>query len=308
MLKYCIKRLLLLIPILIAVSFIVFALMTMTGDPVRQLMGEEATEEDIEAKREELGYNDPVVIRYGNYMWNLLHGDLGTTIKGRDVWVEFITRFPNTVRLAIFSICITVILALPMGIIAAVKQNTLIDTALSTIAMAGISMPSFWLGLLLVLWLSVGLGLLPATGADTFKHLIMPGICLGVNNASLVTRMTRSSMVDVIRADYLRTARAKGCSEKTVILKHALKNALIPIITIVGSQFSILMGGTVVLESIFAFNGTGNFTVSCIRNFEQIAATTSIIMTCIFTAIVLLAVDIVYAFVDPRVKARYTKK
>ena len=169
-------------------------------------------------------------------------------------------------------------------------------------------MPTFWVGLMLILLLSVRLGLLPATGSETWKHLIMPAFCLGINNAGLVCRMTRSSMVDVIRADYLRTARAKGVSERNVILKHALKNALIPIITIVGSQFSILMGGTTVLEAVFAFNGTGNFIVSCIRNFEQIAATTSIIMTCIFTAVVLLAVDIVYAFVDPRVKARYTKK
>ena len=214
----------------------------------------------------------------------------------------------HRLKLAVGTMILTILIGIPLGVLAAVRQYSKLDMISTFTALLLAAAPSFWLALLLVLWLSVGLGWLPATGSESFKHLIMPGICAGVNNASLVTRMTRSSMVDVIRADYLRTARAKGVSERNVILKHALKNALIPIITIVGSQFSILMGGTTVLEAVFAFNGTGNFIVSCIRNFEQIAATTSIIMTCIFTAVVLLCVDIVYAFVDPRVKARYTKK
>jgi len=306
-LKYFIKRILTLIPIILIVSFLVFWLMSLTGDPAAAMAGEYATAEDIELLRKELGLDKPLIVRYAKYMWDLVHGDMGRTLYGNRVVDEFSARYPNTMRLAFVSCIFTTVLAIPFGILAAIKQNTWVDTTLSGIAMAGISMPTFWVGLMLILLLSVRLGLLPATGSETWKHLIMPAFCLGINNAGLVCRMTRSSMVDVIRADYLRTARSKGVSEKDVILKHALKNALIPIITIIGSQFSILLGGASIIESVFAYNGLGQYTVSCIRGNEYIAATGIIIILTVITALVLLAVDILYAFVDPRIKARYTK-
>lgn len=305
--KYILKRILTLIPILLLVSFLVFWLMSYTGDPARTMAGEYATEEEIEALREELGLNKNIFARYGSYMWNLLHGDMGTTLFGKVVWDEISVRLPYTIWLAAAGMLVTVITALPLGIIAAVKQNTWVDTSLSALAMAGISMPSFWLGLLLSVFFGVTLKILPVSGADSWKSIILPAVCAGVGNASLVARMTRSSMVDQIRADYLRTARAKGVGEKPVILRHALKNALIPIITIVGSQFSILMGGSVVIESVFAWPGLGQYVVNCIRGNDFTAATSSILVVTVFTSLILLLVDILYAFADPRVKARYSK-
>lgn len=306
--KYIVKRMLTIIPIILLVSFLVFWLMSFTGDPVSNMAGDYVTEEELEALREEMGLNDPFLVRYGRYMNDLLHGDMGTTMYGTSVWQEFITRFPNTILLALASMIVTTLISIPLGIIAAIKQNTWIDSSLSAIAMAGISMPSFWLGLMMVILFSVMLGWLPATGNEGWKSIIMPAFCAGIENACVLTRMTRSSMVDVIRADFLRTARAKGVGERQVILKHALKNALIPIITIMGSQFSILLGGTTVIESVFAWPGIGQYVISCIRTAEYTGATSIIIVMTAVTAFVLLGTDILYAYADPRIKARYTKK
>lgn len=307
--KYFLKRVLTLIPILIVVSFLVFWFMSMTGDPARTKAGDFATEEQIEIMRQQMGLNDPIFIRFGKWFFNVVfHGDFGEGLYGDNCWEEFILRIPHTVKLAFASIILTVIIAIPFGIIAAVKQNSWIDTILSSVAMLGISIPTFWLGLLLIVLFAVKLRILPSGGDDgTFGALLLPMFCSAINDAALVTRMTRSSMVDQIRADYLRTARAKGVSENKVVLKHALKNALIPIITIVGSQFSILLGGTVVIESVFSWPGIGSYTVSCIRGNDFMSATCNIVLVSVLTAIVLLAVDMLYAFVDPRIKARYKK-
>lgn len=309
MTRYFLKRVITLIPILLIVAFLVFWLMSMTGDPARTKAGDFATEEQIEAMREKMGLNDPIVVRFGRWISNvLLHGDFGEGLYGANCWEEFALRIPHTVKLAFASIILTVLIAIPFGIIAAVKQNTWVDTILSTTAMLGISMPTFWLGLLLIIFFAVNLKWLP-TGGDngTFACLLMPMFCSAINDAALVTRMTRSSMVDQIRADYLRTARAKGVSERKVVLKHALKNALIPIITIVGSQFSILLGGTTVIETVFSWPGVGMYTVNCIRGNDFMSATCNIVMVSILTAIILLGVDMLYAFVDPRIKARYKR-
>lgn len=309
MLKYFIKRVMMLIPVLLVVSFLVFWLMSFTGDPARTKAGDLATEEQIEAMREQMGLNDPITIRYGRWLKDvLLHGDFGEGLYGDNCWEEFALRIPHTIKLAFASIALTVLIALPFGILAAVKQNTWTDAILSSVAMLGISMPTFWLGLLLMILFSVNLHILPVGGDDgTFKALLMPMFCAAVNDAALVTRMTRSSMVDQIRSDYLRTARAKGVAERKVILKHALGNALIPIITIVGSQFSILLGGTTIIETVFSWPGVGAYVVFCVRGNDFMSASCNIILISILTAIVLLAVDMLYAFVDPRIKARYKR-
>lgn len=309
MIRYFIKRVATLIPVLLAVAFLVFWLMSMTGDPARTIAGEMATEEQLEQMREQMGLNDPIIVRFGRWLGDaVFHGDFGTSLYGNDCWAEFALRFPHTIKLAFASIILTVAIAIPFGIFAAVKQNSWVDTVLSSTAMLGISMPTFWMGMLLIVLFSVKLGWLPSGGDDgTIYSLLMPMFCSAVNNAALVTRMTRSSMVDQIRADYLRTARAKGVSEKKVIWSHALKNALIPIITIVGSQLSILIGGTTIIETVFSWPGVGSHTVSCIRSNDFMQATCNIVLVSILTAVVLLSVDMLYAFVDPRIKARYKR-
>ncbi len=309
MARYFIKRVAILIPLLLVVAFLVFWLMSITGDPARTIAGETATEEQLQVMRERLGLNDPLIVRFGRWLSGaVLRGDFGKSLYGKDCWQEFAVRFPHTIKLALASIVLTIVIAIPFGILAAVKQNTWWDTFMTSIAMLGISMPTFWLGMLMIVLFSIRLGWLPTGGDDgTIKSILMPMFCSAVNNAALVTRMTRSSMVDQIRADYLRTARAKGVSEKKVILSHALKNALIPIITIVGSQLSILIGGTTVIETVFSWPGVGAHTVSCIRSNDFMSATCNIIMISALTAVVLLAVDMLYAFVDPRIKARYKR-
>lgn len=307
--KYVLKRILTIIPMMLVLSFLVFWVMSLTGDPASTLAGSEASAEDIELLRESMGLNDPLIVRYFRYLSGVLHGDFGQGLYGNDVLDEFLVRIPYTIQLACASMFITVIIAIPLGIIAAVRQNKLTDTVLSSIAICGISIPGFWLGLMLIIVFAVQLRWLPTSGAtDGFKSIILPAFCAGISNASLVMRMTRSSMIDNLNADFLRTARAKGVSERMVILKHALKNALIPIITIVGSQFSILMGGTVVVESVFAWPGVGSYLITSIRSNDYNMVTGFVLLTTVFIAGVLLVVDILYAFVDPRIKARYTTK
>ncbi|NLZ75851.1 MAG: ABC transporter permease [Erysipelotrichia bacterium] len=311
MLKYIFKRILILIPLIFLVSFIVFALMdNAPGDPVRTLVGENMTEEQIEQKREELGFNDPLLVRYGRYMKGVFKGDFGKSLYGnKDVLTEYLFRLPFTVNLALISIFFTLIISIPIGIIAAVKQNTWIDAIFSAGAIMGLSIPGFWLGLMLVLLFSVKLGWFPVYGADEgLKSYILPAITLGVANASLLTRMTRSSLLDTIRQDYLKTVRAKGLSERKTILNHAFRNALIPIATIAGSQFSGLLSGSIIVENVFSWPGIGTLTVTAIRNHDITLATGCAVLTTMFTAVTLLIVDILYAFIDPRIKAQYTGK
>ena len=306
--RYVVKRLITLIPLLLAVSFIVFFLMSFTGDPALTLAGDGASQEDIENIRESLGLNDPLIVRYARHMWKFFHGDMGTTLYGTSVWDNYIARFPNTLKLAIAAMIVSVVISIPFGILAAVKHNSWIDNALSATALCGVSLPGFWLGLMMMVLFSVKLGWLPSSGDTTWKHLIMPAICLGLDKAAGLTRTTRSAMVDVIRADYLRTARAKGVSERDVIAKHAFRNALVTIMTTMGAQFVQLISGASVIESLFAYNGLGCYVVESIRGNEFTAATNTIIIFAIMCALILLCVDVLYAFVDPRIKARYTRK
>lgn len=308
MLKYFAKRLLILIPIILVVSFIVFAMMSMTGDPARMLAGDTMTEEQIDALRESMGLNRPLIVRYFEYVGKALRGDFGESLYGKNVWQEYISRLPYTAILAVAAMFLVVVISIPLGIVAALKRGTLVDASVSALAVIGLSIPGFWLGLILMLAFSLGLGWLPTGGANTVSSIILPAVTAAVPNIALVTRTTRSSMLDALSMDFLRTARAKGISENKVVFKHALKNALIPIITIVGSQFSILLGGTLVVEMVFSWPGVGYLIVTAVRGNDYNMVTGCVIMTTILVALVLLLVDMLYAFVDPRIKAQYSRK
>ncbi|EFS21746.1 glutathione ABC transporter, permease protein GsiC [Fusobacterium gonidiaformans 3-1-5R] len=224
MYKYVIRRLLLLIPVLLGISLLVFAIMYVTpGDPAQLMLGENAPKAAVEALREKMGLNDPFIVQYFRFVGKAITGDFGRSYTtGREVFAEIFSRFPNTLVLAILGIIISVVIGIPIGIISATKQYSAVDSISMVLALLGVSMPVFWLGLMLILLFSVKLGLLPSGGFDGLKSVILPALTLGVGSAAIVTRMTRSSMLEVIRQDYIRTARAKGVSEKVVINKHAL--------------------------------------------------------------------------------------
>jgi peptide/nickel transport system permease protein len=272
------------------------------------LAPQDATEVEIEMMREEMGLNGSLPERYIRYIGNLLKGDLGISLSmKRPVMEIFLERFPATLKLAFGSIIVAMIISIPLGIAAATHHRTWLDGASMIAAMIGVSMPAFWLGLLLILLFSLRLGWLPSGGSSTFVSIILPAITLGAAQAGNLTRITRSSMLEVIRQDYLRTARAKGVSERSVINKHALKNALIPIITILGSTFGNALGGAVVIETVFSWPGVARLTVTAINTRDMTLATGCIIMFTIFLNLTLLLVDIAYAYADPRIKAQYSK-
>jgi len=255
MLKFTMKRLVYLVLVLVGVSFLVFLLLYMTpGDPVRMMLGESATPEAQAELRLELGLDDPFLVQYGRYIKNIVvHQDLGTSYSTRrPVLDEIMTVFPNTVKLATAAIIIAVILGTFLGIVSAVKQNSLLDNAVMVLALIGTSAPIFWIGILMIILFSVNLGWLPPSGFGSFKQLIMPALALGMQSTAVVARMTRSSMLEVIRQDFVKTARAKGQKESVVIMKHVFRNALIPVITVVGLQFGTLLGGAMLTEVVFS--------------------------------------------------------
>jgi len=305
--KYIFKRILLLIPVLLGVSFLVFSIMSFTpGDPAQLILGESAPKAAVTALREEMGLNDPFLIQYGKFVLNAIQGDFGRSYtSGREVFGEIFQRFPNTLILAIIGVVIAILIGIPVGIISATKQYSIIDSISMIAALLGVAMPNFWLGLMLILFFSVGLGWLPSGGFGGWKSLILPSITLGTGAAAIITRMTRSSMLEVIRQDYIRTARAKGVSEKKVINKHALKNALIPVITVIGLQFGYLLGGAVLTETVYSWPGVGRMMVEAIRSKDTPVVLAAVLFLATTFSIVNLFVDILYGFIDPRVKSQY---
>ena len=306
--KYIIKRIAMLIPVMLGVSFIVFTLMYMTpGDPAKIMLGESAPKEEVEKLREELGLNDPFLVQYGNYVKKAVFDqDIGRSYATkRPVANEIMARFPATLKLASIGVLVAVSIGIPIGIISATKQYTIFDQVSMVLALVGVSMPNFWQGLMLILLFSVKLGWLPASGFTSLKHMVLPALTLGTGSAATITRMTRSSMLEVIRADYIRTARAKGQAESVVINTHALKNALIPIITVVGLQFGGLLGGAVLTESIYSIPGVGRLMVDSIKSRDFPIVQGGVLFIAITFSAINLLVDILYAFVDPRIKSQY---
>lgn len=310
MLRYIAKRLLMLIPVILITSFLIFWAMSLTGgDPAMIVAGEGASKEEIEAVREELGLNDPFMVRYFNYVKGMVTGDMGKSyVTNKDVFKTFMEKLPNTLMLGGAAVLIAIVIALPLGIYTAIHQNTWKDTAGMIFALFGTSMPNFWLGLMLIIIFSLTLGWLPSGGKSGFSSLILPALTVGMGLAALITRTTRSSMLDVIRQDYMTTARAKGCSEKRVIFTHGLKNALIPIITAIGLQMSMVITGSVLAETVFSWPGIGRLVYDSIAKRDTPMVTGSIILCSAFMCLINLFVDLVYAFFDPRIKAQYSKK
>lgn len=308
MIRYIFRRVLFLIPVLIGVAFCVFTLLYLTpGDPARMVLGDMATEQAVQEFREKEGLNDPFWIRFGNYLYKaVFEGDLGRSYSSRrPVLQELLAAFPATLKLSAFAMLIAILIGLPCGIISAIKQYSLFDTVTMIFAMIGLSMPVFWLGLLLILLFSVELRWFPASGFSTFKAMVLPSVALSAQAISMVTRMTRSSMLEVVRADYIRTARAKGQKESIVIWVHALHNALIPVVTICGLQFGHLLAGAILTESIFAIPGIGRLMVTSIMARDYPMVQGGVLFVAVAFGFVNLLVDILYAYVDPRIKAQY---
>ncbi len=310
MIKYIAKRLVMLIPVILVTSFLIFWAMSLTGgDPALMLAGDNAQPEQIEQIREELGLNDPFLVRYGNYMKGMITGDMGQSyVTKKDVFQTFMERLPNTLALGGAAVMIAVAVSLPLGIYTAIHQNTWKDTAGMIFALFGTSMPNFWLGLMLIIIFSLNLKLLPTGGKTGPESIILPAVTVGFGLAALITRTTRSSMLDVLRQDYMTTAKAKGCSERRVIFTHGLKNALIPIITAIGLQMSLVITGSVLAETVFSWPGIGRLVYDSITKRDTPMVTGSIIMCSILMCVINLVVDLVYAFFDPRIKAQYSKK
>jgi peptide/nickel transport system permease protein len=308
MLKYTIKRLVMLIPVLLGVLIIVFTLnFIMPGDPVANQLPVGYTQEDYDLQQQKMGLDRPYIVQLGSYVWGVAtRMDLGTSYySNRPVKDEVSDRVWITLKIGILSCLFTVIVSIPLGILSAVKQYSALDYTVTTLTILLTSIPGFVLALGGILLFSLKLKWLPASGLSTWKHYILPVACNGLMPVAAVTRMTRSSMLEVIRQDYIRTARSKGLTEKVVILKHALKNALIPVITVIGQQFSMIIGGSIIIESIFSIPGMGMLMVNAIntRDYPEVMGITFVISA--FMCVLMLIVDLVYAAADPRIKAQF---
>lgn len=310
MLKYIFKRILMMIPVLIAVSFIVFTLLYITpGNPAEYILGVDANEETIAQLEEELGLNDPFLTRYFNYLKGIVtEFDFGISYTTRrSVSIELLDRLPNTMILAALGVAVSAVIGVIAGIIAATRQYTIFDNLATIIALSGVSMPTFWLGLMLMILFALKLNWLPPSGFSSPVHWILPVVTIGACSSANIMRQTRSAMLEVIRQDYITTARAKGQTERVIIIKHALKNAMIPVLTVLGISFGSLLGGAIMVESIFTIPGLGKLMLDALnaKNYPMVQG--GVLLIALMFAVVNLLVDILYALIDPRIRAQYTK-
>ncbi|MDR0999405.1 MAG: ABC transporter permease [Clostridiales bacterium] len=311
MFAYIAKRLLMMVGVVLGVVFVVFTIMYITpGDPAEIMLGETATYAEKETLREQLGLNEPFLVQFGNYSKNLfLRGDLGISYTTKQsVSSEILERFPTTLMLAVLGVAVAVGIGIPLGIISAIRQYTVFDNISLVLALTGVSMPNFWQGMMMIILFSVWLGWFPSSGFNTPLHWLMPALTIGTSSAAMIMRMTRSSMLEVVRQDYICTARAKGLKESTVIIKHALRNSLIPVITVAGLQFGALLGGSVITESIFSIPGVGKLMVDAVKQRNGPMVQGGVLFTAIIFSFVNLFVDIVYTYIDPRIRSQYSRK
>jgi peptide/nickel transport system permease protein len=305
MTTYFTRRLLQSLVVLLGVSFVVFFILHLTGDPALVLLPPDASPEDVRRFREVMGFNDPFFVQYGRFLAGALRGDFGQSIRhGESAFHLVVERMPATFELAGAALLIALALAIPAGIVSAVRRNSLLDYVSTVVALLGQSMPTFWLGIMLILLFSVQFHLLPSSGRGTLEHLVLPAVTLGLFTTARITRLTRSGMLEVLGQDYIRTARAKGVSDPPVVWKHALKNAAIPIVTIVGIELGTLLGGSVITETIFAWPGVGRLSVQAIANRDYPVVQAAVFLLATSFVIVNLMVDVVYTYLDPRIRLR----
>lgn len=306
MVKYIVKRILVTIPIIISVIFIVFLLLqVLPGNPIQVMMKEKVNQQVIDRVTEQMGLNDPLMVRFGRYLWNMLHGDLGQSYKlKRPVTQLIMTAFPNTVKLAVSSALVAWIIGIPAGIISAIKKDSLLDRFLMGFSLIGISVPVFWAAMLLQYFLGFKLKLLPISGYSTWRHMIMPAIVLGWASSGSIARLTRSSLLGVMKNDYIRTARSKGLTESAVVVRHGLKNSMIPVVTMMAMQFASLLSGAVITESVFGIGGIGQLMVSAISQRDMPLLQSSVVFSTIIIILGNLVADILYSFLDPKIRTQ----
>jgi ABC-type dipeptide/oligopeptide/nickel transport system permease component len=302
---YLVRRFLQSLFVLLGVSFVVFGILYLTGDPALVLMPPDATIEDIAKFREQMGFNDPFLVQYGRFLSGALRGDFGQSVRhGEPAFALVMERMPATLELSGAALVVALSLAIPAGIISAVRRNSLLDYVSTVVALLGQSMPTFWLGIMLILLFSVQLNVLPSSGRGGWQHMLLPAVTLGLFTTARITRLTRSGMLEVLNQDYIRTARAKGVANPPVVWKHALKNAAIPIVTIVGIELGTLLGGSVITETIFAWPGVGRLSVQAIYNRDYPVVQAAVFMLSATFVLVNLVVDVLYTYLDPRIRLR----
>ncbi len=307
MLKYAIRRIFILIPVVLSVMFILYTMLYFTpGDPARIALGEEATPEAIESFRHEHGLDDPFFVQFGRYVYNAVTKlDLGYSYNMKTpISLELAIRIPTTMKLAFSAVLFSTLIGLPLGILSAIKQYSLLDSIVTIFILLGVSMPTFWTGLLLILAFSVKLGWLPSMGFSTLGEMVLPVVTLSGSSIALFAKMTRSSMLEVIKSDYIRTAKAKGQKNSIVIWRHALPNALIPIMTIISMQFGALLGGSIVTEAIFSIPGVGRLMIDAINLRDYPIIQGGVLFISLSYCLINLVVDLLYAVVDPRITVK----
>jgi peptide/nickel transport system permease protein len=302
--RYLIRRLLLTIPVLLGVATLVFSLIHfIPGDPAQAMLGEGAAPEDVAQLRERLGLDRPMLVQYGSFLEGLMRGDLGVSLRNdQPVLQQILERMPATAELAFASMAVAVLIALPLGIIAAVWRGTAVDYSAMTLSLVGISVPNFWLGPLLAIVFAVELGWLPVGGRGTLAHLVLPAATLGAALAAILARMTRASLLEELREPYVLAARAKGVSRTRAVLHHALRNSLIPIVTILGLQFGVVLTGAVITETIFAWPGIGRLLIQSISFRDYPTVQGCVLLIAVTYVGVNLITDLTYGFLDPRIR------
>lgn len=305
--KYIIRRILSIIPTILIIIFAIFFILDLTpGTPGRVILGVTATEEQVKNLDEALGYNRPVVVRYFDYLVHAVQGDFGDSYVSQQPVVGILApKFPTTLKLALLAVAFSALLGIPLGIISALKPNSILDNLLTTISLFFASVPSFWLGLMFMLIFSLRLGWLPSSGVGTWKHFIMPVVTLVLPSAAYLSRLTRSTMIDAVNQDYIRTAKSKGAMTPRVMFLHALKNAMMPVVTQLGMSFASLLGGALITEMVFGLPGFGTTIVTAIKTKDIPIVMGGIIFLSATFILIMLAVDLLYAFIDPRVKDMY---
>lgn len=306
MLRYVFKRTIIMVPTLLLIVFIVFSILhLMPNTPGRIILGIQASQEQVDLLNESLGYNDPLPLQYGRYLLNALRGDFGQSYQfGRPVFEILMPKFPTTLRLAFFAMVTACALGIPIGVIAAVRKYSAVDMLVTVTGLFFASIPTFFLGVLMLLLFSLRLEWLPSNGIGSWRHYIMPVLSLSLPSMAFISRMTRSTMLDVINQDYIQTARAKGCGPMRIIFCHELRNAMMPVVTQVGMDFAALLGGSVIVESVFGLPGFGNVILNAIYAQDTPIIMAAVVLLSALFMVIMLAVDLSYALLDPRVAAR----